>query len=120
MGGRIASQVIADAEVLRTPVGGLLLLGYPLHPPGRPAQLRTAHLPSLAAPVLVVQGERDAFGTPHEIRDAFSVCQASVEVLTVPGADHSFRVPRTGEPQGVVDERIRDHVTSWMGRVTAR
>ena len=120
MGGRIASQVIADAEVLRKPVGGLVLLGYPLHPPGRPAQLRTAHLPSLATPVLVVQGERDAFGTPTEIREAFAVCQAPVEVFTVPGADHSFKVPRGGQPQGVIDDGIRDHVTSWIGRLTGR
>jgi hypothetical protein len=43
-----------------------------------------------------------------------------VEVFTVPGADHSFKVPRGGQPQGVVDAGIRDHVTSWIGRMTGR
>ena len=64
MGGRIASQVAAA-----TPAGidGLLFLGYPLHPPGRPEQLRSRHLPRIQVPMLFVQGSRDAFGTPEEL-----------------------------------------------------
>src|SRR5215470_626045 len=65
MGGRIASQVVAaDAGG----VAGLVFLGYPLHPPGKPEQLRSRHLPMIKVPMLFVQGSRDAFGTPAELR----------------------------------------------------
>src|SRR5512145_28895 len=62
MGGRIASM-IAD----QTGVRGLVCLGYPFHPPGKPTQLRTAHLAELRTPALIVQGERDAFGSRQEV-----------------------------------------------------
>ena len=65
MGGRIATQVAAADAGL--PMAGLVLLGYPLHPPGRPDRLRDAHLPGVARPMLFVQGTRDAFGTPAEL-----------------------------------------------------
>src|SRR6185503_1879888 len=65
MGGRIASQVAA-AEGER--VAGLVFLGYPLHPPGRPDKMRDEHLPEVKAPMLFCQGSRDAFGTEDEIK----------------------------------------------------
>ena len=61
MGGRIATQVAAADPQL--PIAGLVLLGYPLHPPGQPHKLRDAHLPLVGRPMLFVQGSRDAFGT---------------------------------------------------------
>ncbi len=65
MGGRIASQVAAaDPDG----IAGLVFLGYPLHPPGRPDKLRSKHLPAIRAPMLFVQGSRDAFGTPRRAR----------------------------------------------------
>jgi hypothetical protein len=64
MGGRIATQVAAADAGL--PVTGLVLLGYPLHPPGQPDRLRDAHLPGVARPMLFVQGTRDTFGTPGD------------------------------------------------------
>src|SRR5215471_16680669 len=65
MGGRIASQVAAiDAQG----IAALVFLGYPLHPPGKPNELRAKHLAAIRAPMLFVQGERDAFGTPDELR----------------------------------------------------
>ncbi len=73
MGGRIATQVAAGPAVSQSAAGpmgelaGLVLLGYPLHPPGRPDKLRTAHLPRVMAPMLFVQGSRDTFGTPAEL-----------------------------------------------------
>src|SRR4051794_14026503 len=85
MGGRIASQVLAsrssdtatDWDSPAGPdsprVGGLVLLGYPLHPPGQPGKLRTAHLPQLTTPTLVVQGSRDEFGGEAEVRSAFEM-----------------------------------------------
>lgn len=65
MGGRIASQVAAKGDV---DIAGLVFLGYPLHPPGNPTKLRDAHLPSIRQPMLFIQGARDAFGTPEELR----------------------------------------------------
>src|SRR5215472_6485062 len=65
MGRRIASQVAARGI---GDLAGLVFLGYPLHPPGRPDRLRAAHLSDVKAPMLFVQGSRDAFGTPEELR----------------------------------------------------
>jgi predicted alpha/beta-hydrolase family hydrolase len=65
MGGRIASQVAAGGV---SELAGLVFLGYPLHPPGRPDRLRAKHLSDVKAPMLFVQGSRDAFGTPDELR----------------------------------------------------
>jgi predicted alpha/beta-hydrolase family hydrolase len=65
MGGRIATQVAARGGGR---MSGLVLLGYPLHPPGKPTLLRASHLPRIAVPMLFVQGSRDVFGTPEELR----------------------------------------------------
>src|SRR6476661_1066396 len=70
MGGRIASQIAATPETAAH-ITALIFLGYPLHPPGRPDKLRDAHLPQITAPMLFVQGSRDAFGTPDELRAVF-------------------------------------------------
>ncbi len=117
MGGRIATQVAAaDAEVGGSGAGvdGLVLLGYPLHPPGRPDKPRTAHLPSVIAPMLFVQGERDAFGTPDELRPALATC-ADAELVTVDGADHSLR--RRGKnapPAADVYESVTGRIVGWL------
>ncbi len=66
MGGRMATHIAAADQSL--PIDGLVLLGYPLHPPGRPDQRRDAHLPAVGRPMLFVQGSRDTFGTPDELR----------------------------------------------------
>jgi hypothetical protein len=66
MGGRVATYA-ADALYRARRIGGAVVLGYPFHPPGKPQTLRTAHLAALAAPLLIVQGERDPFGTRAEI-----------------------------------------------------
>jgi uncharacterized protein len=119
MGGRIASQVLTTPigagrpdgpHELRGRVAGLLLLGYPLHPPKQPDRLRTAHLPALEVPVLVVQGERDEFGSEAEVRAAFSIVPGPVDWLIVPGGDHSFR---TGRRSGV-DASLYDGVAEWI------
>jgi uncharacterized protein len=112
MGGRIASQIAAaDAEG----IGGLVLLGYPLHPPGRPDQLRTKHLPAIRAPMLIVQGERDAFGTPDELRPVLRQLKAPHELYVVAGGDHSFKVPKSaGTPQAQVHARVQDEIVRWL------
>jgi hypothetical protein len=66
MGGRVASM-IADQMLAEHRIAGLVCLGYPFHPPAKPEQLRTAHLEGLACPALIVQGERDPFGTRAEV-----------------------------------------------------
>ena len=86
-GGRQASMLLAEDPTL---VEGLLLLSYPLHPPGRPAQLRTAHLPKLQTPTLFVSGTRDAFGTIDELQHAITLIPARTRLVPVEGAGHGL------------------------------
>ena len=88
LGGRIASMV-ADAAG----VAGLVCLGYPFPPPGKPDRLRTAHLAELRTPTLIVQGTRDPFGTPEEI--ASYGLPSSILVHYLEDGDHSFRPRKT-------------------------
>lgn len=116
MGGRIATQVAAaDGAGGGGPgVDGLVLLGYPLHPPGRPDKPRTAHLPAVTAPMLFVQGERDVFGTPDELRPVLATC-ADTELVTVDGGDHSLR--RRGKnapPAADVYESVTGRIVGWL------
>jgi uncharacterized protein len=114
MGGRIASQVAAAPS---RDIAGLVLLGYPLHPPGQPDKLRTKHLPAIRAPMLVVQGSRDAFGTPDELRPILDRLTAPVELFVVEGGDHSYKVAKKAVPnQAQVDELILDEVERWLRR----
>jgi predicted alpha/beta-hydrolase family hydrolase len=92
MGGRIASQVAARG--VRDLVG-LVLLGYPLHPPGKPDQLRAKHLFAIATPMLFVQGVRDAFGTPAELQPLIANLTAPARLHVVDGGYHSFKVAKS-------------------------
>ncbi len=84
MGGRIASMV-ADEVGAR----GLVCLGYPFHPPGRPEKLRTAHLETLSTPALIVQGTRDAFGTKEDV--AGYRLSPAIRVAWLEDGDHSWK-----------------------------
>jgi predicted alpha/beta-hydrolase family hydrolase len=122
MGGRIASQIVSQiaSQVVATPdgVAGLVLLGYPLHPPGRPDKLRSKHLPKIAVPMLVVQGSRDTFGTPEELRPILKPLKAPAELYVVEGGDHSFKVPKRGAPpQAQVHAAVLDEIEKWLGRL---
>lgn len=111
MGGRIASQVASQDA---TGVAGLVFLGYPLHPPGRPEQRRDAHLPNITAPMLFVQGSRDAFGTADEIR-ALLPRLVNAALHEVAGGDHSFKISARGAPKpDAVLSSILDGVAAWM------
>ena len=90
MGGRIASQVAAKDSGF----AGLVFLGYPLHPPGRPAERRDKHLPAIARPMLFVQGTRDAFGTPDELASVLGTLQPLPLMRVVERGDHSFKLSR--------------------------
>jgi uncharacterized protein len=115
MGGRIATHVAAQHS---NGIDGVVLLGYPLHPPGKPEQRRDAHLPSVTAPLLFVQGTRDAFGTADEIRALLPRLHRAT-LHEVPGGDHSFKISGRGAPKpdavlnGVLDA-VRDWITGVM------
>lgn len=116
MGGRIASQVAA-AGVRH--LAGLVLLGYPLHPPGKPDRLRAEHLLKVRAPMLFVQGARDAFGTPDELRPIINRLDTRADLYVVEDGDHSFKVrKKSGVRQADVYREIQDHIGSWL-RVNA-
>jgi predicted alpha/beta-hydrolase family hydrolase len=110
MGGRIASHIASQGC---EGIAGLVFLGYPLHPPGKPDQRRDAHLPAIAEPMLLVQGSRDAFGTSAEIAALLPSLQRAT-LHTVTGGDHSFKVSgrKAGGP-AIMDD-ILDRVASWM------
>jgi uncharacterized protein len=101
-GGRQASMAAAEDPGL---AGALLLLSYPLHPPGKPAQLRTAHFPKLYTPALFAHGSEDPFGTLEELEAARAAIPARTALLAIEGAGHGFagrgRVPRPAD--GVID-----------------
>jgi uncharacterized protein len=86
-GGRQSSMLCAEEPAL---VAGLLLLSYPLHPPRRPEQQRTQHLPDLRTPTLFVHGTRDPFGSIEELQHAMKMIPAKTKMLTVEGAGHDL------------------------------
>jgi len=86
-GGRQATMLVAENHTL---VDGLLLFSYPLHPPRKPLQLRTAHFPSLKTPSLFVHGSRDPFGLLEELGPALELIPAKHELLAVEGGEHDL------------------------------
>lgn len=115
MGGRIASQVAAQPEGAKV-VGALVFLGYPLHPPGRPDKLRDGHLPEIKAPMLFVQGSRDTFGTPDELRAVFEKHHLRPTLHVVEGGDHSLKVPKSQGPQDHVYASVMDTIANWLNK----
>jgi predicted alpha/beta-hydrolase family hydrolase len=116
MGGRVASMV-ADELYDDGVVQGLVCLGYPFHPPGKPEQPRTAHLEHLRTPTLIVQGERDEFGTPEDV--AGYALSPAIEVLWLPDGDHGL-VPRktiSGFSKKDHLETLGDAVAGFITRV---
>ena len=113
MGGRIATQVAAADGAL--PVAGLVLLGYPLHPPGKPLQRRDKHLPSVGRRMLFVQGSRDAFGTPDELSPVLDVLQPAATLHVVKQGDHSFKLPRRDPAaQASVHAEVQRVIAAWI------
>lgn len=87
MGGRMCSLAVAEGM----PALALVLISYPLHPPGRPDKLRTDHFPRLQLPCIFVSGTRDAFGTPKELQNATKAIPGPVEHHFLEGGDHGLR-----------------------------
>jgi uncharacterized protein len=112
MGGRIGSQVAAAGA---GDIAALVFFGYPLHPPGRPDKLRDEHLKDVRAPMLFVQGSRDAFGTPDELRAVIKKFRLPATLYQVEGGDHSFKVPKSAPvPQQQVYETVMDETAHWL------
>ncbi len=111
LGGRIASMV-ADEVGAR----GLVCFGYPFHPPGQPAKLRTKHLQRLRTPSLILQGTRDAFGVPDEV--AGYGLSPSIRVRWIEGGDHSFKPPaRSGRTEAQNLEEAIAAAAEFMGSI---
>ena len=114
MGGRAASMLAADGF----DCSGLLLLAYPLHPPGKPDQLRDAHLPSIRVPVLCVNGTRDPFCTPELMKGVLERVTAPWQMLWLETADHSFHVLKSsGKTDAQVIGAVADAAEKWVATV---
>jgi hypothetical protein len=112
MGGRIASQAVAGGM----PASGLVFLGYPLHPPGKPEQLRDKHFDRVGVPMLFVQGTRDAFARPELLEGLLRSLGDRARLLRIEGGDHSFVVPRgAGRQAAEVEAEIARGLVSWLG-----
>jgi len=111
MGGRAASMLAADG----IDCDGLLLLAYPLHPPGKPDQLRDAHLPAIRVPVICFNGTRDPFCTPSLMEKVLERINTDWEMRWVEGADHSFHVLKSsGRTDAQVLDEIADATAAWV------
>ena len=101
-GGRQTTMIAAERPPL---AAGLLLFSYPLHPPAKPQQLRTAHFPQLQTPTLFVHGTADPFGSPEELREAVALIPARTDLLLVEGAGHDLK--RAAGLASEILERLR-------------
>ena len=117
MGGRAATHVAAEDPDLI--LSGIVLLGYPLHPPGKPDQTRDAHLPNVKRPMLFVQGSRDTFGTPSELKPILGSLSPSPTLHTVHGGDHSFKMAGRDakNKQEDVYAEVQDTILEWIGSI---
>jgi uncharacterized protein len=119
MGGRIATQVAAADPAL--PIAGLVLLGYPLHPPGRPDERRDKHLSAIRRPMLIVQGSRDTFGMPAELQPIVSTLDPRPTLEVVAGGDHSFKLPRKDPAaQAAVYANVQSAIANWIASLLVR
>jgi uncharacterized protein len=105
MGGRMCSMAVAGGM----PAAGLVLVSYPLHPPGQPDKRRTSHFGRLALPCLFISGDRDAFGSPTELTAAVAAIPGPVSIRWVDRGDHSLR----GR-----DQFVAGLVAEWLGGFT--
>jgi predicted alpha/beta-hydrolase family hydrolase len=115
MGGRAGSMLAADGFA----ADGLLLLAYPLHPPGKPEQLRDAHLPRISMPVLCFSGTRDPFCTPDIMRRVLTTVRTPWEMHWLEGADHSFHVLKSsGRTDAEVLAEVADTSERWLAGIS--
>jgi predicted alpha/beta-hydrolase family hydrolase len=101
MGGRMCSLAVAEG----LPARGLVLVSYPLHPPGRLDRLRTEHFPTVKVPCLFVSGTRDTFGSPAELEEATAAIPGAVTHHWIEGGDHGLRG---------ADKEVAATVAGWI------
>lgn len=136
MGGRIGSQVVAALETSElslaprkessesksktdngsdgSAIFALVFLGYPLHPPGKPDQLRDAHLKNISVSMLFVQGTKDPFATPDELRAVIKKHKLAATLHLIEGGDHSLKASRNAQLASQKMESIMDSITDWL------
>ena len=107
MGGRMCSMAVAEGW----PAAGLVLVSYPLHPPGRPDRLRVEHLPELTVPCLFVSGTRDPFGSPDELTSTATAIPGPVTHVWIDGRGHDLKG---------ADGAVADAVAEWINRPAPR
>lgn len=106
MGGRMCSIAVAEGQ----PAAGLVLISYPLHPPGKPDRLRVDHFPKLQVPCLFVSGTRDPFGTPDEFEHHLAAIPGPVTMRWIEGGRHELKG---------ADDQIVEAISAWLGSFTA-
>lgn len=109
-GGRMASMAVADGM----PAAGLVYLGYPLHPPGKPEKLRDEHLYGVSAPMLFLQGTRDTFATREILNAVVSRIGPSAVLQWIEGGDHSFAVAGRKRPAGEIGAELAAPVADFI------
>jgi uncharacterized protein len=107
MGGRMCSMAVAGGW----PAAGLVLISYPLHPPGRPDRLRVEHLADITVPCLFVSGTRDAFGSPEELTANTAAIAGPVDHVWIDGGTHGLKG---------ADAEVAEAVAGWVTRLAAR
>jgi len=114
MGGRIGSHIVASG----TEANGLVYLGYPLHPPGRPERIRDAHLGDIKAPQLFVEGTRDPFCPLETLAEVIGKRKLKADVVVIDDGDHSLKVRKSSgrSTKQAWDEAI-EAITTWIGRI---
>lgn len=116
MGGRVASMIADDLHAAGR-VAGLLCLGYPFHPIGKPEQLRTGHLAGMKVPTLIAQGTRDLFGTREEVA-GYELSQA-IEILWLEDGDHDLKPRKNVSGFTAADhlKTLAEHVSAWVAKI---
>jgi uncharacterized protein len=114
MGGRIASQMVAEKKL---PVERLILLGYPLHAPGKKDRLRDGHLHAIPIPMLFFAGTRDQLCDLQLLKPVLSKMSAPWELEVIKGGDHSFHVPKSySADPAEINELILGRIIEWLSR----
>ena len=114
MGGRIATHLAASDDADDLGIRGVVALGYPLHPPGKPQQLRAAHLARIRVPMLIIQGERDPFGTPAEFQPVLDTISAHTTLRVVENGDHSLAPSRQKDRVATTYVELQQLVAGWI------